>query len=104
MQKLSLPSKDCRPARCETIWLQRLYVLFFIEAGSRRLDVAGKHHSRLPPRSTPGVLALPKILSHRFLSRSLLSVRSIGYSVALLVIGIRMAARHSRDCEDGRMA
>jgi len=25
----------------ETIWLQRLYVLFFIELGSRRLHVAG---------------------------------------------------------------
>ena len=27
----------------ETIWLQRLYVLFFIELGSRRAHVAGLH-------------------------------------------------------------
>jgi putative transposase len=25
----------------ETVWLQRLYVLFFIELGSRRVHVAG---------------------------------------------------------------
>ena len=35
----------------ETIWLQRLYVLFFIEQGSRRVHLAGC----TPTRSGPWV-------------------------------------------------
>jgi putative transposase len=35
----------------ETIWLQRLYVLFFIELGSRRVHVAGCTPNPSAPRA-----------------------------------------------------
>jgi hypothetical protein len=56
----------------ETIWLQRLYVLFFIDLGSRRVHVAGwtpnpsapwvtqqARRRTWNPGRTPGVVLLP---------------------------------------------
>jgi putative transposase len=34
--------------RVDTVWLQRLYVLFFIEAGSRRVHCAGARPTPTP--------------------------------------------------------
>jgi hypothetical protein len=46
----------------ETIWLQRLYVLFFIELGSRRVHLAGLHAESEcgvgHPAGAPGVVDL----------------------------------------------
>jgi hypothetical protein len=57
----------------ETVWLQRLYVLFFIELGSRRVHVAGCTPNPMAPWVTPQTrqltwtLAAPE--SFRFLIR-----------------------------------
>ena len=49
----------------ETIWLQRLYVLFFIELGSRRVHVA----PCTPNRSAPWVTQQARHLTWRLAER-----------------------------------
>jgi len=52
--------------RVETIWLQRLYVLFFIELGSRRVHVAGC----TPNASAPWVVQQARQLSWTLAERA----------------------------------
>jgi hypothetical protein len=49
----------------ETIWLQRLYVLFFIELGSRLVQITGMHAKSEAPLVTPQARQLMWTLAER---------------------------------------